>query len=86
MTYLRDSKIGHRQNELQNKCAFYYPRSKLSCNKSRLLQVTFAKILNSDWKKFRGSHAIHGRYVICGKTSLPWAGKTRSMCEFFGKK
>ena len=40
----------------------------------RLLQV--ASILTTDWITLRGSHATHGYYVICCKTSLPWAGKT----------
>ena len=47
----------------------------------RLLQ--FAFILDSDWKKLRGSRAIRGSYVTCCKTSLPWAGKTRASCTDF---
>ena len=50
----------------------------------RLLQVAW--ILISDWIKLRGSHAIHGSYVTCSKTSLPWAGKTRNMYRFCRKK
>ena len=42
----------------------------------RLLQV--ACILDSDWKKLRGSRAIGGSYVTGCKTSLLWAGKTRA--------
>ena len=51
--------------------------SNLSRNKSGCLQVAW--ILTFDWIKFRGRHAIHGSYVTCCKTSLPWAGKTRNM-------
>ena len=29
-----------------------------------------------DWIKLPGSDAVHGGYVTCCKTSLPWAGKT----------
>ena len=47
----------------------------------RLLQ--FAFILDSDWKKLRGSRAIRGSYVTCCKTSSPWAGKTRASCTDF---
>ena len=47
----------------------------------RLVQV--ACILDSDWKKLRGSRAIRGSYVTCCKTSLPWAGKTRANCTDF---
>ena len=50
----------------------------------RLLQ--FAFILDSDWKKLRGSPAIRGSYVTCCKTSLPWAGKTRASCTDFHAK
>ena len=46
-------------------CAFYHPRSNLSCQKIILLQVVC--ILASDWIKLRGSHAIHG---YTGVTSL----------------
>ena len=46
----------------------------------RLLQVAW--ILTFDWIKFRGRHAIHGSYVTCCKTSLPWAGKKRNMYRF----
>ena len=42
-----------------------------------LLQVV--SILTSDWLKLCWSNAIHGSYVTCCKTSLPWAGKTRNM-------
>ena len=43
-------------------------------------------ILTSDWIKLRGSHAIHGSYITCCKTSLPWAGKTCNMYRFCRKK
>ena len=47
----------------------------------RLVQV--ACILGADWKKLRWSCAIRGSYVICCKTSLPWAGKTSASCTDF---
>ena len=49
-----------------------------------LLQVTWR--LTSVWMKLLGSHAIHGSYVTCWKTSLSWASKTRNMYRFFCKK
>ena len=36
--------------------------------------------------KLRGTHAIHGGYVTCCKTSLPWAGITYDMNTFCFKK
>ena len=38
------------------------------------------------WTKLRASHAIHGSYVTCCKTSLSWGGKTRNMHRFCCKK
>ena len=36
--------------------------------------------------KLHGSHAIHGIYVTCCKTSLPWACKARNVWDFVVKK
>ena len=58
-------------------CAFYHPHSNLSRKRDR----KGAWILTSDWIKLRGSHAIHGSYVTCSKTSLQWVGKTSNMCR-----
>ena len=58
-------------------CAFYHPHSNLSRKRDR----KGAWILTSDWIKLRGSHAIHGSYVTCSKTSLPWVDKTSNMCR-----
>ena len=46
----------------------------------RLLHIAWA--LTFDWITLGGSHAVHGSYVTCCKTSLPWAGKTRNMYRF----
>ena len=46
----------------------------------RLLHIAWT--LTFDWITLGGSHAVHGRYVTCCKTSLPWAGKTRNMYRF----
>ena len=60
------------------------PTFKLVLQQTRLLQVAW--ILTSDWIKLRGSNAIHGMYVTCCNTSLPWAGKTRNMNRLCSKK
>ena len=39
--------------------------------------------LASDWINLLGNHAIHGIYVTCCKTSLPWVGKTRNKYGLF---
>ena len=36
--------------------------------------------------KLHGSHAIHGIYVTCCKTSLPWACKARNVWDCVVKK
>ena len=46
----------------------------------RLLHIAWT--LTFDWITLGGSHAVHGSYVTCCKTSLPWAGKTRNMYRF----
>ena len=46
----------------------------------RLLHIAWA--LTFDWITLGGSHAVHGSYVTCCKTILPWAGKTRNMYRF----
>ena len=40
------------------------------------------ELLTSDGIQLRESHAIHGRYFTCCKTSLRWSGKTRNMYRF----
>ena len=48
-----------------------------------------ASCLNSDWIKLSRRHATRGTCgcdVTCCKTSLPWAGRTRSMYRFCCKK
>ena len=59
------------------------PSFKLFLEQIRLLQAAW--ILTSDWIKLRGSHAIHGSYVTCCKTSLLWVSKTRNMYRFSAK-
>ena len=65
-------------------CAFYQPRSNLSYNKLRSLQVAWT--LSSDWMKLCESHAIRGVTSLAAKTGLPWAGGTRNMYRFWCKK
>ena len=65
-------------------CAFYRPRIKPVLQQIKLLQVT--RILASGWTKLRASHAIHGSYVTCCKTSFSWDGKTRNIHRLCCKK
>ena len=52
-----------------------------------VLVATSCVTLTSDWIKLRGSHSIHGIYVTCCKTNLPWAGKMRlsTFCNNFSQ-
>ena len=49
----------------------------------RLLQVEW--ILTSDWIKLRRSHVIHGFYVTCCKTSLPYSWVCAACTDIIAK-
>ena len=67
-------------------CNLFCMRILPSRSQTCLATYPVAWILASGWIKIHGTHVIHRGCVTCCKTSLPWAGKTRSMCTLLQNK
>ena len=81
---IRCGKSGNKNGckQVENGVARFTTR--VQTRQIRALQ--FALTLSSDWMKLPESLTLHGVYVTCRKTSLPWCGKTRNMYRFCCKR